>query len=483
MRPGRFMNCPYTIKSLFLAIITPMTSHKKNRVFITLFIAFFLVTGSVTAIYFARGYRPNLKGGLIEGTGLLSATSYPKAAQIFINGKLTSATDTTINLLPNEYDVKITKEGFLPWEKHLNIQTELVTITDARLFPAVPSLTALTYSGSLDPQVSPDGKKIAYFVNGTNTEDKKGLYVTDINSSNILGKTTQQITKTHPTYSHEDATLLWSPDSKQILLVFFEAKNKTLEAAYLLDANNTNNFTASTDVTVRLSTIISTWEQQITQDELSLIKLLPDYFADLATSFTIYNLYFSPDQEKFVYTTKNDLTLPETLKDQLVSINSTPQDRNLKANHIYVYDLKEDTNYHLGVAAKQNVSKLYLAPPEATSSATPSDSEITGKPAEIVYNQLQKDYTLNETINLFKTHYSPLYTATPSWYQTSRHLITTENNQVTIFEYDNTNHSVVYSGPFNPNFVVSSSGGDRLILLTNLNQNDAPTNLYSLDLK
>lgn len=440
-----------------------MTPHKRNRFLITLLIAIFLVAGTTGAVYFARGYRPNLKGGLIEGTGLLSATSYPKSAQVYIDGKLTSATDTTINLLPNDYTVKIIKEGFLPWEKHLKIQTELVTITDARLFPAVPSLTAVTFSGSLDPQISPDGKKIVYLVTGSASDDKNGLYVSDVNTMPIIGKSPLQIVKENPTYKLATGNLLWSPDGKQILLAFSDKNN--LKNAYLLDANNLNQLTTTTDVTVRLNSILSTWELQIAQEEKASLKLLPDFLVNLATSSAIYNLYFSPDQEKIVYFASQAIDLPSQLKDQLVSINTTPQDRSLKPQNIYVYDLKEDTNYNLGQTTPNLPIKSYLEVTTATQSA------------------LLKNLSLKEVIDTFKAHYSALYTATPVWYQTSRHLITTKDNQITIFEYDNTNHSVVYSGPFTASFLAVSQSGDRLVILTNLNQNDSPENLYSLDLK
>ena len=54
----------------------------------------FIGTGAFLAIKFANGYRPT-KGGIIQGTGLLAANSFPSGAQVYINGKLTTATDDT----------------------------------------------------------------------------------------------------------------------------------------------------------------------------------------------------------------------------------------------------------------------------------------------------------------------------------------------------------------------------------------------------
>lgn len=461
-----------------------MTRIKRTRLLFTALTAIFIIGGSAAAISFARGYRPNLKGGTIHGTGLLSATSHPKSAQVFIDGKLTSATDATINLLPGDYQIRIVKEGFLPWEKTLKIQAELVSATDARLFPAVPSLAAITYTGSIRPETSPDGRRIVYLVTDAVTEDKKGLYVMDTGNSPLsFNRSPVQISPLHSSYEMDNAQLLWSPDSKQVLLAFFDPeKDNVIQASYLLDTNSMNNLATIPDVSVRLSIILSGWEQELYQNQTAQLDTLPDFMVSLATA-SANNLYFSPDQEKIVYLATASVTIPDNLKPAVSSVNPTTQARQLEPGNIYVYDIKEDTNYHLGEYA---TSHQLLKTPLVNKGLTPTTgltSTSSSGATQTLFNQLQKDVTLATTFNLFKAHYSPLYTAMPIWYQTSRHLITTTDSKITIFEYDFTNHSVVYSGPFDPSFLMSSPTGDRLLILTNLNQNDAPTNLYSLDLK
>lgn len=105
----------------------------------------FIGTGAFIAIKFANGYRPT-KNGIIEGTGLLAANSFPSGAQVYINGKLTTATDDTKNLNPGNYTVEIQKDGYITWKKDLIIEKELVTQTNAVLFPSVVSLTPKDWS-------------------------------------------------------------------------------------------------------------------------------------------------------------------------------------------------------------------------------------------------------------------------------------------------------------------------------------------------
>src|SRR3990167_7293589 len=91
-------------------------------------IGLFITIGGIAAILYATGYRIDFGGNgtgnikFIEGTGLLVATSKPDGARVLINGHLTTATNNTINLAPDQYDVEIQKDGYLPWKKKITIK-------------------------------------------------------------------------------------------------------------------------------------------------------------------------------------------------------------------------------------------------------------------------------------------------------------------------------------------------------------------------
>ena len=119
---------------------------------VVLFLIFLLViTGAFTVIKLAQGYRPDLSTKSLRPSGILVATSVPDGAQIYLDGRLASATNTTINLSPGEYEVEIKKEGYTPWQKTLTIKKELVTKTEAYLFPTFPNLQSLTFTGAQTP--------------------------------------------------------------------------------------------------------------------------------------------------------------------------------------------------------------------------------------------------------------------------------------------------------------------------------------------
>jgi hypothetical protein len=109
---------------------------KVTRVIYSVFILIFL---AITAflIFYANGYTYDFTKKKIEKTGVLFIKSYPRNAEIYLNGKLqTNTTPTLINrLLPNDYQVTIKKNGYFDWKKTLTVYPKDTTfIEDITLF-------------------------------------------------------------------------------------------------------------------------------------------------------------------------------------------------------------------------------------------------------------------------------------------------------------------------------------------------------------
>jgi hypothetical protein len=87
------------------------------RVLFTFISAAIIVGGTLFAIRYAKGQRPTTEG--FRETGLLSANSFPTAAQVFINGELRTATDDTLNLDPGDYDkISTSRKSSSPRRMH-----------------------------------------------------------------------------------------------------------------------------------------------------------------------------------------------------------------------------------------------------------------------------------------------------------------------------------------------------------------------------
>ena len=445
---------------------------KKRRLLVNIITIIFLCVGTLVAIKFAKGYRPSLQEKTIQGTGLLSLTSYPKSARVIINDKLTTVTDDKLYLTPGNYNVVIEKDGFHSWTKNLPVKAELVTSTDARLFPIITSTSPITFYQVKNASLNPDGTKIAYTLNNAPQNISNGLYVHSI-SGNLLGSNNLQIAE-NIGKDFADSLLIWSPDSSQILAIFSEKTESTkktlpagrqalpterLTSAYLLSTKEKNS-NPLVDVTIRLPLIISQWQDQYAKINQPVLNLFPDFLQKILTKDS-YNVYFSPDKEKVLYTAKINQTLPDNaIGSSLPNINSSPEVRNLLKGHSYIFDLKEGTNYQFDIATKSSEIQKDLI---LSSTATPSAS----------LNSLKQ----------LKAQTESYYVGNFSWYSNSRQVIIVNSNGINVIDYDGQNLININPGvPLN-NFAIPSIDGSKLISLTNLNQKPESFNLFSFDLK
>lgn len=310
-------------------------------------ILLFLILGTLLVIAYGKGYRFSFGEGKIGvlGTGLLVATSSPDGAGIFINNHLTTATNNTINLAPGEYDIKIEKAGYFPWQKRIKIQREVVSKANALLLPTAPKLESITESGVGNPVIDPSFTKIAFTVSGQSVR-KNGIYLFDMSSRPILtlqSASTQIADDTLDTFSK--AKLSWSPDAREIKAVI-ENQTGSLTTYLLTAAFNQN----PKDVTEVFSGIEKTWEEEKQKKEKAQIDGLKSKLkTTILENFDIVG--WSEDETKILYTASSSATLPIIIDPPLIGTNSTPQERKLAKNSTYVYDLKEDKNYPIDAQA------------------------------------------------------------------------------------------------------------------------------------
>src|ERR1035437_9809308 len=243
-----------------------------KKLIIPTLIVLFLIAGTIVVVLLGRGYGLNLNGSgpILAGTGLLVATSSPDGAQVIINGHLTTATDNTINLAPGEYDVKIFKEGYFPWQKKITIKKEVVSKADALLFPTAPQLTSITNVGIQNPVLDPTDTKLAYTV-ASQSATKNGIYVLDMSIRPIItlqNASTQLVDDTIVSFSR--STFTWSPDSAQMLAII---PGESLTTTYLLQTNGINQ--AQQDVTETIASVNASWLKMKTEKDTARMNSLP----------------------------------------------------------------------------------------------------------------------------------------------------------------------------------------------------------------
>ncbi len=394
-------------------------SNKKNLFFL---VGTALLIALVTYLtsFLARGYKLSFnQGSFIKATGLLSATSIPKSASVYINDRLVTATDDTLNLPPGQYQIKIVKDGYLPWEKTADIKKEIVYQTNATLFRAAPDLTPITLTGAINPVLSPNNSKIVYAVASASAEINNGLYQLDLTNRPlpISKNVPQQIYPNFPNINWADFSFEFSPDSQSILAI---GPNSTYQIK--LDSLNKNNLL---DVTPRLSLIKDDWQQQISLIIKNLIKDLPNEIKQVISTTSASTISFSSSDTKVLYLAQSDIDLQDQYITPPPAQNSSNQNRRIKAKNYYVYDQKDDTNFFIG-----------------------SVQDI----------------------------------AAPFWLPNSDNIIYVQNQQIKTVEYDTTNSKTLFANNFDQNIVFPWPDGNRIVTFTSA-YSPTPDNLYAITIR
>ena len=399
---------------------------------VTLSTSILVITLATIFGYYAKGYRIDRENLTIEPQGILVLKSVPDSAQIFLDGEFKSASDDTIRLTPGLYDLRITKEGFIPWQNRINIEKEAVTEITAHLFRSAPSLSALTFSPSINPVPSYDMTRIAFTIPPNNTtsdiEDKDGLWILEmINLPLGFSREPRRITNGNLV----DAEYIWSPDNREILLT-------TPTGTFLL---NTGSYTTQQQrINIgefRKVEILEEWEEDYQKRQTGKIRNLPNEMQDILTRRS-KEVIFSPDEDLVMYTASQSAQIPDNLIKPLPGSSSQKQTRNLETDHTYIYDIEEDRNYLIDDSS--------------------TDLTILGGSSSSQNRRL-------------------------SWFPSSRHVILAEENRIIIMDYDGTNRQVVYSGVYNAPHAYPSVSLDRILILTNFGAESNPTFLYALGLR
>ena len=400
-----------------------MTAHKTNHksFFIISTVLLFIISSTLLISLYARGYKVDFTGRpSIKSTGILSLLSKPKSASVYINNHLTTATDDTLALLPGEYAIKIVKDGFIPWEKNIQIKKEIVTSIDTQLFKSVPDITALTVSGAINPTLSPDGNKIIYAVASASATKNNGLYLLDISSSTLLSNNKnipRQISPNYPNIDWSEFSFKFSPNSKNII-----ASHLDSQIHYLFSIDNPVTLKNISDITPRLEVIEKEWLEQDAFYISNSLSKLPEELQNLIATESSKNFKFSSSEEKILYLAKTDSEIPENIVTPPINPSTQIQHRKIEKDNYYVYDLKQDTNFLIG----------------------------------------HKDQINN-----------------PFWLAYSDNVIYVDNKEIKAIEYDATNKQTIFASNFDTSVVFPSPDGSKIITLTSPYQGTAE-NLYAI---
>ncbi|MAF13850.1 MAG: hypothetical protein CMI53_03085 [Parcubacteria group bacterium] len=181
----------------------------RRSLYLTFIGAFIIITPLL--ILYTTGYRYNFKKHKIEKTGILYLDSQPKNAKIFINDKYENTTPNRFSrILPDVYQIKIEKDGYYPWQKELEVKSNLTTFgRDIVLFKINSPINIVNQQINI-LNISPDHKKIVYSVVKENVEEIRLLNLK--NKSDFLVKEFN-----NRTFNQLDF-VQWSPSQKKVMI-------------------------------------------------------------------------------------------------------------------------------------------------------------------------------------------------------------------------------------------------------------------------
>lgn len=406
----------------------------KNRVLFSIIIAALILIFGAVAIFWARGFKLNFKDRTIDRTGLLVASSIPTGAEIYLDDRLTSATDTNIAYLePKNYKIRIQKDGFTIWEKDVVIRADLAVEIKALLFPLAPEIKPLTITGAHNPSLSPDGTKIVFGTGG----ERGGLYVMPLSDRPFpFRQDPRRLIVNQGAFDFVKSQFFWSPDSKQVIAKF-TLDDGTILANLLVDAEKGDQ--QPLDITGSLTATIATWQEEL------IVKAQTQAIS-------------APDSVK----NATAAAQPETSPSPSPSNLTIQQSNNL-------------LNYHpTGMIFSPDEEKILY-----------QDKEGKFKVYDL---KNKKEFTLPDFPDFINI----------SWYPDSAHLVVAQKDFISIIETDGNNKMTVFTGKFENacppsanasgvcgrGFVFAHPSATRIIILTTLTQTEgSPANLYAINLR
>ncbi|MBU1255506.1 PEGA domain-containing protein [Patescibacteria group bacterium] len=159
-------------------------TFKIRRIILIGTILFFVIVAP-TALLYSYGYSFDWQKKKVVLTGGFYFESLPKKADVYLNDKLKEKTPVFIKrLLPKEYQIKITKDGYHSWQKNLRIESKLVTeAKNILLIPLNPKIKiineALPIDFSLEEFIQTEESNNVFYIQ----EPSYILYKTDKENS------------------------------------------------------------------------------------------------------------------------------------------------------------------------------------------------------------------------------------------------------------------------------------------------------------
>lgn len=434
-----------------------MTIKLRRLVYISFILLFFIVSPII--ILYTLGYKYNWSKKTLEKTGVFFIKSYPKSAEVYLNNKkYKDGTPTQINrLLPNNYLIKIAKEGYLDWQKNLTIYPDQTTfIEDVSLFKKNVK-PILISDGEFSSYLQSNNKQ--WIILGKNETHFFSLWLFNINN--------EKLEELYRTESDTNLQIIsWSNDDEKILL-------KDDGNYYALSVSEKNKLFPLNKVTKIFfdELIWDTYNDNILygliKNKLYQVDLLNNKCFPLLTEPVLKIINFKTDLLAIVK--KNNKYLLQYIKNDKEPLLSLPfSDK---------YNFLNPNNDYLSLYDGET-KILYLLEPENANqyiaAAINNVNDFQWHDDQFLYwnnNELWVDYPKSGQKILLERSSQPILKA--FWHPNVVYVFNLSNDELKLYELDSRDQRNIYTlfnfaGASN-NAAFINKEGDQLYLFTTIN--------------
>jgi len=338
-------------------------------------LGFFLVA-SLIVLVISQGKKLEDDGSFVQ-TGIIRVNSIPtEDVKASINNNEVPFSEFRItNINPGIVNLKLTKEGYSPWEKQIKVESGIVKDVYAQLYPNTIPFTKVSDTNINKTFFSDDSQYIYYTVlNGTSVD---GIWRLKLTRNLLDFSNTQQIS--------------------QIIKFTDTEKNELLENEYSIESSNDNN---KLILTVGVNHYLYTLSD--TTNRVDLNNTL---------GFAIENVQWFKDSQSIIFTQDNKHAFEYDINSKEISlINYNAEgipNYAISANNVFfIKDNKLMVYINKVVQEYQFSDKLAAIIPSALSKIyTPLENPnilILSTDDTLIYVDIQKDFLdLVDTLSTF----------------------------------------------------------------------------------
>jgi hypothetical protein len=381
-----------------------------------------------TIIFWALGYRLDLKNKTISQTGFLAFQTNQSSFNIWIGDKkYASSKDEIIikNLLPKNYSVKIEKEGYYPWQENMSVEPQKITRQEnIILFPKKSNPEELTNDVS-NYSLTKDNLTII-----TLNQNKNNLKRINVGNKNITDSMElENIDSFQPNSTGSKVLVRQKEPENRMAVINFDQKNDNInELSKEPDKFNRVLWLPRNDQTLFLIYNDSLYSTNTNNEKMSFNLLKAD----------VINFEFSNDQIFYIQKNNNNLSLyqsdfalenPKQLVENLpsASYEIIPSHNSTKVI------LKNLDNQIIFIVKDKKLEELDKDVKNLQWSA---DSQ------KIVYCNLFEIWQIDFSKELIDKSFINRYSdeiKNLSWYSDNHHIIFTLDNKINVIEEKGTN--------------------------------------------